>query len=179
MLSTVDSLSRGLLAKGIGKGDKIALMSHNRPEWNFCDFAINQLGAAVVPLYPTLSHQDLSFIMKFIYPEDSSVVREVSADIGPDLKHPELYNFKYKVSGNAKNIEPVQIFDDGEFTYMKFRDINAELPAIFRVESDNTESLVNYRLANGYIVVERVAGRFTLRHGNDIICVFNEAWGED
>src|SRR5690606_34758380 len=62
-LTIVDQLSKGLVARGIGKGDKIALMSANRPEWNFCDFAVSQLGAAVVPLYPTLSSQDLSFIM--------------------------------------------------------------------------------------------------------------------
>lgn len=63
VVSLVDNLSRGLLAKGIGKGSRIALMSGNRPEWNFCDFAVNQLGAAVVPLYPTLSAQDLSYIV--------------------------------------------------------------------------------------------------------------------
>lgn len=62
-LAHVDNLSRGLVSKGIGKGDKIALMSSNRPEWNFCDFAASQLGAAIVPLYPTLSSQDLSFIL--------------------------------------------------------------------------------------------------------------------
>src|SRR5690606_9793991 len=75
-LSTVDNLSKGLVAKGIGKGDKIALMSHNRPEWNFCDFAINQLGAAVVPLYPTLSQQDLSFIMSDARSEERRVGKE-------------------------------------------------------------------------------------------------------
>lgn len=63
-LETVDHLSRALAARGIGKGDKIALMSPNRPEWNFCDFAISQLGAATVPLYPTLSSQDLVYILK-------------------------------------------------------------------------------------------------------------------
>jgi len=62
-LTIVNALSKGLLAKGITKGDKIALMSPNRPEWNFCDFGINQLGAAVVPLYPTLSEHDLTFIL--------------------------------------------------------------------------------------------------------------------
>lgn len=59
----VDQLSKGLLHQGIGKGDKVALMSANRPEWNFCDFATAQLGVALVPLYPTLSEQDLSFII--------------------------------------------------------------------------------------------------------------------
>jgi len=63
-LAYVDNFSRGLVAFGIAKGDKIGLMSSNRPEWNFCDFAASQLGAAIVPLYPTLSSQDLSFILK-------------------------------------------------------------------------------------------------------------------
>ena len=36
------------------------------------------------------------------------------------------------------------------------------------------EALVNYRVEKGYIVIERVTSRYTLRHGNDVICVFNE-----
>jgi len=59
----VDQLSKGLLAQGIVKGDKIAIMSANRVEWNLLDFAINQIGAATVPLYPTLSEHDLNYIL--------------------------------------------------------------------------------------------------------------------
>ncbi|TCK85794.1 AMP-dependent synthetase/ligase [Albibacterium bauzanense] len=60
----VNDLSRALAFKGIAKNDKVALMSANRPEWNFCDFGVMQLGAAVVPLYPTLAEQDLQHILK-------------------------------------------------------------------------------------------------------------------
>ncbi len=63
VVDIVDQLSKGLLQHGIGKDDKVALMSANRPEWNFCDFATAQLGVALVPLYPTLAEQDLSFII--------------------------------------------------------------------------------------------------------------------
>jgi len=63
-LETVDNFSRGLLDLGIKKGDKIAIMAANRPEWNFADFAISQIGAAVVPLYPTLSDHDLDYILE-------------------------------------------------------------------------------------------------------------------
>src|SRR5699024_4019599 len=56
-------LSRALLKRDIKKGDKVALMSSNRPEWNFCDFGAMQLGVAIVPLYPTLSEQDLNHIL--------------------------------------------------------------------------------------------------------------------
>ena len=48
------------------------------------------------------------------------------------------------------------------------------VPAFFMVDSRGEESLVNYRTVGDYIVIERVANRFTLRHGADIVCVFNE-----
>lgn len=60
----VDKLSRGLIAKGIRKGDKVAIMSPNRPEWNICDFGIMQIGAIQVPMYPTLAEGDIKFISK-------------------------------------------------------------------------------------------------------------------
>src|SRR5690606_13976389 len=63
VIDVIDNLSKGLLAKGLKKGDRVALMSGNRPEWNFVDFACNQLGIAIVPLYPTLSAQDLVHII--------------------------------------------------------------------------------------------------------------------
>ncbi len=63
IIEIVDNLSKSLLNRGLKKGDRVALMSGNRPEWNFVDFACNQLGIAVVPLYPTLSAQDLSYII--------------------------------------------------------------------------------------------------------------------
>lgn len=123
-----------------------------------------------------INDPNLSFVVKFVYPDDInySAIRHVQTSSGPDLSKPELYNFNYTISGKSKEIEPLQIFDDGEFTYFKFRDINAELPAIFLVNPDRTEGLINYRISNQYVVIERVASRFTLRHGSDIICVFNE-----
>lgn len=97
-LSIVDNLSKGLLNKGIQKGDKIALMSHNRPEWNFCDFAINQLGAAVVPLYPTLSEQDLSFIIndaavKFIFLSNTELHEKIAAALQENKLDIPIYAF--------------------------------------------------------------------------------------
>lgn len=60
----VNSVSHGLISKGIKKGDKVAIMSPNRPEWNICDFAIMQIGATQVPMYPTLAENDIKFIVK-------------------------------------------------------------------------------------------------------------------
>jgi len=85
------------------------------------------------------------------------------------------YNFSYTIAG-SEDVAPIRIFDDGEFTYFEFRDKNAEVPAFYNVDAKGNEALINYRTRGDYIVVERVARRFTLRHGIDIVCVFNEAW---
>ncbi|WP_447766850.1 AMP-dependent synthetase/ligase [Sphingobacterium faecium] len=62
-IDRVNNLSKALLNLGLQKGDRVALMSGNRPEWSIVDFACNQLGIALVPLYPTLAPQDLSYII--------------------------------------------------------------------------------------------------------------------
>ena len=54
-IRNVDEISLGLLSIGVKKDDKVANMSPNRPEWNFVDFAVMQMGAVHLPLYPTLS----------------------------------------------------------------------------------------------------------------------------
>ena len=58
-----DQVSFGLLSKGITPGDKIAIISNNRPEWNFTDLGVLQIGAIDVPVYPTISENDLKFIL--------------------------------------------------------------------------------------------------------------------
>jgi type IV secretion system protein VirB9 len=116
------------------------------------------------------------FTLRFLYPDESSgsVVKHFASTSGPDLSEPEHYNFDYTMSGSDK-IAPLKIFDDGEFTYMEFKNKNAEMPAFFVVDADGHEALVNYHMAGKYVVLERVESRLTLRHGKDVICVFNEA----
>ncbi len=118
----------------------------------------------------------LVFSVRFIYPDDSGTagIRQYATTSGPDLSQPEKFNFNYTISGN-ETIAPLRIFDDGEFTYFKFKTKNAEIPAFFMVDSDGKESLVNYRVSGEYIVVERVTSQYTLRNGTDVVCVFNES----
>lgn len=54
----------GLLASGLQKGDKIATLSNNRPQWNIADLGMMMAGAVHVPIYPTISNDDLTFILK-------------------------------------------------------------------------------------------------------------------
>ena len=66
-----NSISYGLLKLGVKKGDRIALIATNAPEWNMIDFAIQQVGAICVPIYPTISHDDYEHIFKH---SESSIV---------------------------------------------------------------------------------------------------------
>ena len=59
----VHKVSAGLMKRGINHGDKIAIISNNRPEWNFVDYGCQQIGAITVPIYPTISVKDLLFIL--------------------------------------------------------------------------------------------------------------------
>jgi long-chain acyl-CoA synthetase len=92
----VDKLSAGLLAMGYGPGDmsvegrdKIALISKNRPEWIFFDLATQQIGAVLVPLYPTIHINDLEFVLN-----DASVKAVIVND--EDLFH-KVNNVRSKV----------------------------------------------------------------------------------
>ena len=62
-INRVNNISKGLLASGVQPNDKIALISENRLEWNLLDFAIQQIGAVVVAIYPNISDNDYEFIL--------------------------------------------------------------------------------------------------------------------
>ncbi len=116
------------------------------------------------------------FVMRFAYPDDDyNAVEFANLEPIPDIQaEPEKYNFKYSIQGSDM-ISPIRIFDDGNFTYMEFRDKNAEVPAIFHVDAQGNEAIVNFRTRGDYIVVERVSPIMTLRRGGYIVCVYNEA----
>jgi len=88
---------------GVKKGDKIASITFNKPEWNFLDMGIQQLGAIHIPIYPTISDNDNSYILthaevsyvfvagKDLYDRVKRIVQEI-----PEIK--AVYSFK-KIDG--------------------------------------------------------------------------------
>lgn len=61
-LEQVNALSRGLVALGVTPGQKVAIVSPNRVEWNLMDISILQIGGVVVPVYPNISVADYKHI---------------------------------------------------------------------------------------------------------------------
>ena len=90
----VDNLSLGFLSINIGEGDKVAIISDNRPEWNFVDLALQQIGAISVPMYPTITIDDYSYIfdhaeVKVIF-AGNEVIAEKAQQAGQGRK---IYSF--------------------------------------------------------------------------------------
>lgn len=125
---------------------------------------------------------DIAFFVKFKYPyktkeigqgtgSEDSIIQFTQTKL-PDLSKPELFNFNYTVSGDNE-ITPIKIFDDGKFTYLEFKDGHV-IPAIFSVDITGLEAIVNFRILGPYLAIEGISSVFTLRHGPETVCVFNE-----
>jgi long-chain acyl-CoA synthetase len=63
-LADVESLALGLADLGVARGDRVALLSENRYEWAVSDMAVLGLGAVTVPIYPTLTAQQVRYILE-------------------------------------------------------------------------------------------------------------------
>lgn len=59
----MNTVSMALAGSGIKKGDAISIVGNNRPEWNFIDLGVMQIGGVTVPVYPTISEEDYVYIM--------------------------------------------------------------------------------------------------------------------
>ena len=93
---------------------------------------------------------------------------------------PQLLNAEYSIAeGSASaDIVPTLIFDDGRFTYLRFPG-NREVPAVFHVLGDGSETLVNARMEDDLLVVDRVSRKLMLRAGSAVVGLWNEAFDLD
>ena len=108
-----DDLSRGLTTLGIGKGSRVAVMSANRPEWNICDYAIMQLGAYQIPLYPTLAEHDIKFIIEnaeisIVFANDEVIYAKLLAVNETLTKPVKIYTFN-EIKGAQHWLDVVEI----------------------------------------------------------------------
>ncbi len=81
VLQIIHELAAGLVGAGIQKGDKIGVVSYNRPEWNFIDQATQRVGAVLVPLYPTASTYEWAYVLndagaRFLFVEGDELLEK-------------------------------------------------------------------------------------------------------
>ncbi len=99
-IEKANAISRGLLNKGIQPGDKVALISNNRSEWNICDIGIQQIGAIGVPVYPTISAD----VYEYIFNDAGVKLCIVSDD--------ELYGKVLSIKDNVPTLSEVFTFNE-------------------------------------------------------------------
>jgi len=101
-------LALGLMAIGMKKGDRVATVSGNRPEWSFVDMALAMSGAVHVPVYPTISEEEYRYIFahaetRYIFVSDDKLYKKLSPMIGHISGLEQVFTFN-QVKG-APNIE--------------------------------------------------------------------------
>jgi type IV secretion system protein VirB9 len=93
---------------------------------------------------------------------------------------PATASLRYSMSGDS-DIAPVNCWDDGQFTSFKFAGAT-DLPAIYMVDADGKESIVDRHTtgaANEVVVVHKVARRWVLRLGNRALAIWNDAYSAE
>jgi long-chain acyl-CoA synthetase len=98
-IEAANNISYSFLKLGVKKGDKIATITLNSPEWNFLDIGILQVGAIHVPIYPTISESDYKYILKhaevkFVFISGRELLGKIN-HILPEIPSLEgVYTFK-------------------------------------------------------------------------------------
>ena len=122
------AISSALLELGVKKGDKVATIMQNRPEWNFLDMGIAMAGGIHVPVYPTLNENDYRYILnhcdtKLIVIGVEQIYKRVEPAI-PDLTlQPEIFTIA-KIEGRRSFDELLEI---GRANIEKWRPVIEEI----------------------------------------------------
>lgn len=82
-------------------------------------------------------------------------------------------NLNYKVQGSSE-LQPSEISDNGQFTVLRFPG-NHEIPAVYLVRPDGSETLVPFDVRDEFVVVHMVAAQLRLRRNREVLCIYNQA----
>ncbi|QQV79470.1 TrbG/VirB9 family P-type conjugative transfer protein (plasmid) [Sphingomonas aliaeris] len=82
-------------------------------------------------------------------------------------------NMNYTVQGDP-TLQPTEVSDNGEFTVLRYPG-HADIPSIFAVDVDGTETIVPYDVREDFVVIHAVYRQLRLRRGATVLCIYNEA----
>jgi long-chain acyl-CoA synthetase len=118
----VEALARGLLARGVRHGDRVAVLSRTRLEWILLDWAVMSIGAVVVGLYPTSSAKECEYILGhceavLAFAEDDEQARKLVSIRGalPALREIVPFDWLEKLESDgrlAKHLQPQPVEED-------------------------------------------------------------------
>jgi type IV secretion system protein VirB9 len=125
------------------------------------------------------NEDDVIYSLRFTYAETpanlaaEAAAKRVDSQLA-NASSRRAHNTDYWYCGEPA-LRPTGASDDGVHTRLTFA-ANADLPAIFVRNADNSESLLNFSLDAGDVIIHRVAQRFILRRGNLTGCVVNRGY---
>ena len=132
----------------------------------------------LIPAYKGTSRSDRVSKIVFVKPGTGKSYNTFPKPI--DMKS-KGQNFQYsmEVVNKSTDIRPIEVFDDGKFTYFKFPR-NSEIPAIYKgAIGIEEEWLINKHNEHDYVVVHGISEQWNLRLGNALIGIFNDAFDRD
>lgn len=168
---TIDAHGNSVLLK-----PKAAIVATNLVV--FTDRRAYRFDYSVSARRPDRVADDVVYAVRFLYPPkkgangeimETKIERELA---GADKGRPR--NFDYWYCGR-RTIMPTAASDDGVHTRLTFGR-SAEIPAIFVRNEDGTESLLNFSMDAGDVVIHRVAPKFILRRGRVTGCIVNKGY---
>jgi type IV secretion system protein VirB9 len=130
-----------------------------------------QIDYSASPLRPDAT-EEVTYALRFTYPEVKASASQVSQALDADQHRTR--NFDYWFCGNP-TLKPTAASDDGVHTRLRFPG-NAEQPAIFVLNEDGSESLLNFSMDEGDVILHRVARRLILRRGRLAACIVNKGF---
>ncbi len=108
----INSLSNFFSENNVIKGDRILLVSENRPEWLISDLAIINLGAITVPNYTTYTEKDFSFIIKNCTPKGLIVSNSQLFEKVISAAKGLSYDFKFVIQFESGSLSNVKYYND-------------------------------------------------------------------
>lgn len=126
---------------------------------------------------PNRFGDEVMYAVRFEYPPAAENALTPAEQVERDLaaaRSARGRNVDYWFCG-SRSIKPVAASDDGVHTRLRFG-ARGELPAIFVRNDDGSESLLNFSIDDGDVVIHRVAARFILRRGKLTGCVVNKGF---
>ena len=136
------------------------------------------------------ANEDLIYSIKFFYPDKEIKKPKMSSDPNAqnsdtisvkdgfaltNIERGDIINFNYTMAGDAKNIVPIKVFDDGKTTYFQFPRNNLIIPTFSLVDIYGNETKLNYYIDGDYVAISTVGVQFALRNGRELLCVFNNS----
>ena len=108
----INSLSNFFSENNVIKGDRILLVSENRPEWLISDLAIINLGAITVPNYTTYTEKDFSFVIKNCTPKGLIVSNSQLFEKVMSAAKGLSYDFKFVIQFESGSLSNVKYYND-------------------------------------------------------------------